>query len=605
MNYVWFKIVKVLNEKITEKVGDLFNVDWKPTLLIVPEKFDSMGDLEIPLHSLMRDNDNINVGKLVHALEGEEIPFIKSFNFVNGFLMFSLDINSIASIVLPKVIALKENFGKINFGNGRKIIVEHTSANPLHPLHMGHLRNACIGDTLANLFEFLGFDVERHYYINDLGRQVAILIWGIRKLGWNPPEDVKKDHYVGELYVKANKILKNLSREEREKAEEEIEDLIKKMEDGDLNVVQEFARVVNFCLDGQIETLKRLKIFFDVLTKESWLSHSGLVNAVLKQLSKTKFFKKMGEMKINNNLGGDDEEVKINPDLDVLDLTSFGINKPFILTRTNGTALYATRDIAYSLWKLSRNPEIVFNVIAVEQKLPQKMMRCALKILGIDDADEKIIHYGYELVLLPKKEGGFGKQSSRKGEAVWLDQIIDQTFERALEKIKNRALSSEEKKIVANVVMIAAIKFAMLVQDPLKPILFKIEDALNFKRNSGPYILYTIVRAKSILKKCEGKVDKNVIPNYNCFNTIYEKRILKLIAMFPEIINETFIKRNLSILVRYAIKLADNFNKLYETKSIIKSPEGDREALIQLVKAVEIILTNIMKILGIPILEKM
>ena len=579
---MWSEIADYIKKRVESLIKEEFQVEVN-----VPVKDNSkFADFCIPLFVIAKEV-NSDVETVKRVLSKIKLDCVK-VEFVGGFMNFKVDVVELATKVLPEILSKGEDYGKENVGNGSKVIVEYVSANPLHPLHIGHSRNAFIGDALVNLYTYLGFNVEKHYYINDAGRQVAILVAGVSKLldEITPPDDVKVDHWIGELYVKSNKML-----ESGEISEEDISALLQGIERGDPLITKQFDSIVDLCLKGQLETLKRLGISFDFFTKESRLCHKGLVKEVVDKLSKSKFYKKFKETEYFEKHEKLDEEC--DPEYFVLDLNELGIDKPLVLMRKDGTTLYVTRDIAYSIWKISRGVVKIFNVIAAEQTLPQSQLRAALKILGYEDIDDVLIHVKYEMVIAPE----LGKMSSRRGRAIWLDDIIELLIEE-IKKSYPQKVTGE----IAEKVAIAAIKCHMLKVDPMKPLTFKVKDVMNLKANSGPYLLYTLVRAKNILRKA-GKMPTEA--NYEKLTGKEEGEIIKLLSKFPDVVKKAALEIKPNILVDYLLKLPVLFNKLYEKKPVLKAPKEERDARLHLVKATEVVLSIGLKLLGIPILERM
>ncbi len=293
--------------------------------------------------------------------------FIKEIKAVSGYINFYIDGEKLALLLVEEIKKLDAAYGR---GKRRgKTTLEHTSANPDGPLHIGHGRNAVIGDTLARILRFAGYDVETHFYVNDMGRQLAIVVFGLRSLKLD--RTLKNDDAIGRLYVAANKML-----EEKPELDQTIAESMRKYEAGEKAVVKEFEEAANYCLAGIKETLAKIGVKHDAYVWESRFVRDSSVKKVLDRLRKT--------------------EYAVQGEVLYLNLTSFGIEKELILTRKDGTYLYTTRDIAYHLWKRKAGKPI--NIWGADHKLVAEQLKAAMKILG-EDEPEFII---YEFISLPE-----------------------------------------------------------------------------------------------------------------------------------------------------------------------------------------------------------
>ena len=578
---IWGRaIISPLTNKICEAIESRYGkrVEISPK----PPPREEFGDLSVNMFEVSKVTglQPKRIAEEIYHDLPDFLPLMEATQ-IGPYINFKLNTPEFAKLVIPEVLSKGYRYGFTDEDSGSFVIVEHTSANPLHPLHCGHLRNSILGDVLARLLRAIGRKVEVHYLINDMGRQVAILLLGyLKREDKALPEDVKHDIYVGELYVEANRMV-----EKDESLEREVDSLLKRMESGDPEIKDLLDKIVDYCIEGQMETLKRLGISFDIYTKESRLCWSGQVSNVVKKLLRTKYAKQDPEGAV------------------YLDLGEFGIDVPFYLLRSNGTTLYGVRDVAYSIYKLERGAERVYNVIGSEQSLEQRQVRKALEILGYKNVEDKLVHVGYDVVRTPE----FGSMSGRKGEFIAVDFIIDEAKKRAYKSISKSDISENEKDVISETVAISAIKFSMLNTPLNKVINFRLNEALNLKANSGPYILYTLTRARSILRKSgERMIDTSSI-NYSYLDGDVEKRLLIDMSRLPAIFREVTNNLTPNVLTKYTLRIADNFNKFYETKPVLNAPEGEDASLarLSLVKAVDIVLTNILKIIGVQPLEKM
>ncbi len=558
-----------------------------------------------------------------------------------GYVNFYADFVKFTVLTISSIRKLGGEYGCIKTGDPKKIIVEHTSVNPIHPIHIGQARNPVLGDTFARLLAAQGHKVSRHYYIDDVGRQTAVIAYGYEKLGRPKPEE-KPDHFIGAVYAVTSCIMEikrlkrdiqkaeKVSREESAKLQAEladwasvatdlegrfpklfnqllreidkdenpelkVENLIRGYEAGEKGAKQLLREVCELCLGGFRETLKRAGIVFDSWDWESDFVWNGDVARSLKMLMETPYVFQEGEVlefdaeKVVSNLGLK-EKFGLREDYAVPSLT---------LVRANGTTLYTTRDIAYSLWKF-QNAEQVINVVGMEQKLPQLQLKLALYALGHGRLADKLVHFAYNLVRLP----GY-KMSSRRGRYFTLDEVMDEAISRAYEEVSKRSphLSEKEKKRISEAVGIGAVKYALIEVDPVKLVVFTWDRVLDFEKNSAPYIQYSYARARSILRKAARKIEK---PDYSLLKEPLEHDIIIMLSCFPEVFTGAVNNLKPNAISDFADTLADKFNSFYNALPVIKAESSELgDARLALVDATSTVFKNILNLLGIEALERM
>jgi arginyl-tRNA synthetase len=559
-----------------------------------------------------------------------------------GYINFYVNFPKFSALTLKLITQLKDDYGFIKTAEPTKLIVEHTSVNPLHPIHIGQARNPMLGDALARILQCRGHKVSRHYYIDDVGRQSSVLAYGYEKLGRPKPTE-KPDLFVGKIYtvtsclVEINRLKRarelaiavnsadDLSRvnkeidewvsiaaelkdkypvlfealmakiNEDENPEEEISRLNRAYEDGQPKAKQLIREVSNLCLEGFRETMKRVGVTYDSWDWESDFVWSSQVNEVLQKLKTSSFVysekgvlefdadKVVGVLNLKAKLGlGETYEVS-----------------PLTLVRADGTTLYTTRDLAYTLWKFKFAQRII-NVIGTEQSLAQLQLKLALYALGYRQYAENLVHFAYNLVTLP----GY-KMSSRRGHYITFDQVLDEAVERAYEEVSKRSpqLPEEEKRKIANFVGLGAVRYALVDVDPSKPVIFTWERVLNFETNSAPYVQYTHARACSILRKAAREPEK---PAYELLTEKLERELILNLASFPDTFIEAteYLKPNL--IADYANALADKFNTFYNALPVLKAEsEGLVDARIALTQAIQIAMHNALTLIGVVAPEKM
>ncbi len=402
-----------------------------------------------------------------------------------GYINFYVDFAKFSAITLQSIIQLSNEYGFVKTIEPKTIIVEHTSVNPLHPIHIGQARNPMLGDALARILQYRGHKVNRHYYIDDVGRQSSVVAYGYAKLGKPKPTE-KSDLFVGKIYtvtsciveinrlkrirelatslhnseelVKANKeigewiaIAAELKEKfpvlfeallvrigEDENPEEEINRLNRAYEDGQPVAREIIREVSDLCLEGFRATMKRVSVTYDSWDWESDFVWSSQVSEVLTRLNATPFiFNDKGVLQFDAD--------KVTTILSLkakLGLSTNNEVPPLTLVRADGTTLYTTRDIAYTIWKF-KHAQKVINVIGMEQSLAQLQLKLALYALGYGESAENLVHFAYNLVTLP----GY-KMSSRRGHYITFDEVLDEAVRRAYEEYPNVPPCSVKTKSV-------------------------------------------------------------------------------------------------------------------------------------------------------------
>ena len=559
-----------------------------------------------------------------------------------GYINFHADFPKFSDLTIESARQLDYEYGFIKTENPVKVIVEHTSVNPLHPIHIGQARNPMLGDALARILKSRGHTVFRHYYIDDVGRQSSVIGYGYAKLG-KPQPDEKADHFVGKIYtitsclVEINRLKRELERakmvsavddiakinkdldewvsvaaelkekfpllfdelldkvSQDEDPENKINELNRAYEEGNPKAKRLIREVSELCLEGFRETQKRVAVFYDSWDWESDFVWSSSVSEVLQSLKISPYVFAEGKV-----LEFDAEKAVRALDLRVrLGLREDYAVSPLTLVRADGTTLYTTRDIAYTLWKFEKADRVI-NVIGMEQSLAQLQLKIALYALGYGEHADNFVHFAYNLVTLP----GY-KMSSRRGRYITFDEVIDEAVKRAYEEVSKRSpdLSEEEKQKIANFVGIGAVRYALVDVDASKPVVFTWDRVLNFETNSAPYIQYTHARACSILRKAAREPEK---PAYELLKEKLERELVLSLASFPDTFVEAteFLKPNL--IGDFANVLADKFNTFYNALPVIKAePQELSDARIALTDAIRIVLRNALNLVGIVAPERM
>jgi arginyl-tRNA synthetase len=581
--------------------------------------------------------------QLVNATRGSSFSLIEKVTAAGGgYVNFHANFSKFSDLTLTSVRRLNFDYGFVKTDHPVKVIVEHTSVNPLHPIHIGQARNPMLGDALARILERRGHAVSRHYYIDDVGRQSSVVAYGYAKLG-EPEPDEKADRFVGKIYtitcclVELNRLKSALASAESAVAsdnvakinkefaewtsiaaelegkfpvlfaellakigedknpEEEINRLNRAYEDGEAEAKRLIRKVSELCIQGFRVTQQRVEVRYDSWDWESDFVWSTQVSDVLQKLKASPFVYSEGGV-----LEFDAEKVVRALDLKAkLGLRADYEVPPLTLVRADGTTLYTTRDVAYTLWKFDRADRVV-NVIGMEQSLAQLQLKIALYALGYSGYADNFVHFAYNLITLP----GY-KMSSRRGRYITFDAVLDEAVERAYEEVSKRSpqLTEEEKREIANFVGIGAVRFALVDVDSSKPVIFTWDRVLNFETNSAPYVQYTHARACSILRKADRKPEN---ADFGLLKEKLERELVLAVASFPDAFIEAteYLKPNL--LADFANALADKFNTFYNALPVIKAePQELSDARIALTDAVRIVLHNALNLIGVVAPEKM
>ncbi len=509
---------------------------------------------------------------------------ISDVSALNGYLNFKMDGVKLTEGTLKDVLEMKDRYGSLP-DKGLKVIVEHTSTNPTGPIHVGRARNPIIGDTLARILDMCGYDVSTEYYVNDVGKQVVILTWGVNNLtkeqvekeiadrGMQDDRD-KTDHKLVAYYRLANKMM-----EEDPDVQEQIGSMLRRFEAGDEEVISTVRKTAEVMLNGLKETLANIDVILDTYTWESKFIADGSARKYVEELKKSKY-------------AGVEEDGAC-----YLELKDFGIqgkNTKFTFTRADGTTLYTTRDIAYHQDKFKRADRLI-DVLGEDQKLGNRQLCCALEILG---QERKLDAMFYSFVSLPE-----GKMSTRKGVVVYLDDLIDEAISRAYDEIKSRRNDMPEDRMreIAKIIGVGAIRYNIVRVQPEKQLVFKWEEALSFDGNSGPFLQYSYARACSMLRKA-GEFDEVVDPSL--LTDPFELSLIKTISKFESVIEQAGENRRIHLLPAYGHELASAFNQFYASVPVLNS-KAEKDARLTLVKCSKIVLKNVLDCLGLGAPEEM
>jgi len=483
-----------------------------------------------------------------------------------------------------------------------KVLLEHTSVNPNKELHVGHLRNICLGDSLARILRFAGREVEVMNYIDDTGRQAAESLYALEHFGLGDSEgDQKYDHFAGEAYVRLHQEMQDP--EKKTAIEHGVQETLHRLERGELR------GAVERILRAQLETMYRLGAEYDALVWESDIVREGLLEKAMQALEGTPYVHRPTEGKYAGAF--------------VMDMSPFipGLEDPYlVLIRSNGTSTYTAKDIALQFWKMgllggvkfkpydtqpsghalySSAPEgqpmgfgaatETINVVDARQSHALRIVQASLEVEGRPDLAQHCFHLAYETVLLEGQQ-----MSGRKGITVSVDEVLDEAVRRARAIIAEKNPEHPSPETAAEAIGVGAVRFAMIKSEAKKQIDFRYEQALSFEGDTGPYVQYAFARACSILRKAEEQGLGGEAPDFSQA-TAYELELAKVLLRFRETVQEAARAKAPHLLAQYLLDLAAAWNTYYNAKTpegkpatvVLGAPEGLRGLRLGLVRSLQ------------------
>ncbi len=471
----------------------------------------------------------------------------------------------------------------------QSVVVEHTSANPTGPVHVGRARNPIIGDAVCNLLAYAGYDVDRHYYVNDAGRQMAVFTWAYETFDETDLAEYEQgrdriEYDLVRYYRKGNAFLESGDEAAVEAAEAEIESIMQGLEDGDEETYERVSEVVDQVLGGMKECLARLPAEFDAFVKETKFMFDGSTDDVVTRLKEL------------DGAVYEEEAWQLN-------LEAQGIDKNLVFLRSDDTSLYPTRDLAHHEWKFD-NYDRAVTVLGEDHNLQAEQVRTTLELLGNDTDQLRQVLYSY--VNLPE-----GKMSTRRGTGIDLDDLLDEAIDRARQEVEDRLddrirdddLDQDDIERIAHQVGIGAVRYDIVSKQPTKAITFEFERALDFEAQSAPYVQYVHARCCGILEESgvgvDGDVDGDV--DASLLETPAERELLETIARFPAVVAEAADDLEPHRVATYTREFADRFNTFYRECPVLADDvePGVRAARLALVAASRHTVANALSILGV------
>ena len=500
---------------------------------------------------------------------------IVEISIVGGYLNFYINKDLLTQEVLEQV-EMQEDYGKKEENSvGKNIVIDYSSPNIAKPFHIGHLKTTVIGGALYNIYKYLGYNVIGINHLGDYGTQFGKLIEGYKL--WGDEYDLSENPIdkLADIYKRINNLCK-----EDEKVLDRCRENFKLLEQGDeycTKLWQEFKDL----------SIKEFQKIYDLLgTKfDSWNGEAFYADKTDEVIE---ILEKSGKLV-------ESEGAK------VVDLSDKGIDTPCIICKSNGSTIYATRDLAAILYRArTYDFDKCLYVTSYEQNLHFKQVFEVAKLLGINEKyTNGLEHVPYGFVRLPT-----GKMSTRLGNFVKVEDLLNETIEKAKKIIEEKNPDLENKEEIAKKVGIGAVIYNDLATSRIKDEIFDIDEMLNFQGETGPYIQYMYVRTNSVLGKVR-KIPEVKDLKINLLQDKYSQNIIKLIYNFEDVLNQAIAKSEPSFLARYLMDLAKAFSSFYNENKIICDDKDLQDARIYLTFSTNKVLRNGAELLGIKMPEKM
>lgn len=554
-------LLNEIRDDISVVMSDLEIPEKLWTNVLGPSREFAQGDLTMPCFpfaKILKKAPNQVADEIADTLSAK--ISIADVISTNGYVNFKASAQWLATNVIEGRITV--NSATENSTEGKKVLIEHTSANPNGPFHVGRARNAILGDTIVRLNRLYGNNVRAEYYVDDMGKQVGVLAWALENLSKEEVEEVlsdreplnpkwahKEDHSRVRWYQAAQVLRQDSDDDRKEQIESEIARIVHASEHGDDSVLAQFESAYQPVLDGMLSTLGRLGISFDSFTKESRFVVNGDVSRLIEKLS----------------------ELEIHDEAEngayYLDLGQRGMKgkKEFFYRRGDGSSLYATRDIAYHIWKWGECDTLI-NVLGEDHRLQAKQVGMTLTEIG-QNVPEVLF---YAFIKLPE-----GKMSTRKGTVVFMDDLLEEATERAAEVVKELRPNYEQSMVnqIAEAVGVSAVRFNIIKVSPEKGFTFRWEDALAFEAGSAPFVMYSHTRACSINSKVMelGFDDSNIVVPTEMPESMIV--LLRKLNAYQDALKYAVDNRQAHIFANYLLELANAYNGFYRDCHVIQSGE--------------------------------
>ncbi|MBQ9941396.1 MAG: arginine--tRNA ligase [Christensenellaceae bacterium] len=531
----------------------------------------SMGDFAFPCFKLARTWRKAPPVIAAEIKEKLTLPdFVSRAEVAGPYLNFFLDQAGFAKSTLGAIAEAGEKYGSSTMGEGKKVVIDYSSINIAKPFHIGHLSTTAIGNALYRIYGFLGYTPVGVNHLGDWGTQFGKLIYAYKT--WGSKEDVEKRsiHALLELYVRFHD-----EAEKNPALNDEGRAWFKKIEDGD----EEALALWNWFKEV---TLKEVGKIYDLLgVKFDSYAGEAFYNDKMQPV--------IDELREKNMLELSEGAYVVR--LDEYDLA------PCIILKSDGTTLYATRDLAAAFYrKENYDFHKCLYVVAYQQNLHFKQLFKVIELMGYDWAKD-MVHVNFGMVSLPD-----GTLSTRKGHVVFLEDVLKQAIAKTRAVMEEKNPDLENKDQVAQDIGVGAVVFSALSGSRIKDIVFDLDRVLNFDGETGPYVQYTHARALSVIRKA-GNVD--AAPDYSALVGPQALSVLKLLEAFPEVIKKACDKNEPSFITRHVVDLAQAFNKFYYDVRIIDEDAAVTAARLELARATAQVLKTGLHLIGVNAPDRM
>ena len=562
---------------IAKEIAEIVNINEKEleSYIEIPKDTNN-GDYAFPCFRLAKElkkAPQMIAEDIKNQIKIDE-KIIDKVEVAGGYLNFYIHQEQMIKEVLQE-IANHEEYGKSEIGKGKNIVIDYSAPNIAKPFHIGHLRSTVIGGALYNIYKYLGYHTIGINHLGDYGTQFGKLIEGYKL--WGQEYDIEKDpiNELTKIYVRINQLCK-----EDEKVLEQCRMNFKLLEEGDSYCTEIWEKFRSLSLKEFQKVYDLLGSHFDSWNGEAF--YSDKMPEVIQILEKSG--------KLEESQGAK-----------IINLEDKGINTPCIIQKSNGSTTYATRDLAAILYRArTYDFDKALYVVSYEQTLHFKQVFEVAKLLGIDEKyTNGLKHVPFGMVALPT-----GKMSTREGNIVKLEELLNEAIARAKEIIEEKNPELQNKEEVAKKVGVGAVIFNDLSNSRIKDEIFDWNQVLNFQGETGPYIQYTYVRTKSVLEKA-GYVPKIEEVQYDKLLDETSKNIIKLLYNFENILEQVTDKEEPSILSRYLIDLAKAFSNFYNDNKILVEDKEIQNARVYLTYAAGKVLKIGANLLGIEMPDKM
>lgn len=560
MDYRKYIAEKLKIENVTEEEISSF-------IEIPPDA--NMGDYALPcfkLSKILRSSPIAIAENLANSFSPDDV--IESCSALKGYLNFKINRKGFAAKTLESVLTEKEKYGSDDIGKGKTICIDYSSINIAKPFHIGHLSTTVIGSALCKIYRFLGYKVVGINHLGDYGTQFGKLIVAYKK--WSSFDAVKEGRLkeLTRIYVKFHEEAKI-----HPELDDEARHYFKLIEDGDKESNELFSFFKEITLQEVDKIYKLLNVTFDSYAGESF--YNDKMAPVVKELKDKNLLRK-------------------SEGAEIVDLEEYGM-PPCLILKSDGSSLYATRDIAAAIYR--KNTYDFYKclyVVAYQQNLHFRQFFKVIDLMGYDWAKD-LVHVAYGMVSLED-----GAMSTRTGNVVLLEDVINKTVEKARKVIEEKNPDIPDKETTAKAVGVGAVIFSALSNNKIKDIVFSYDRVLSFEGETCPYLQYTVARCNSLLKKC-GDSETYTVTDVN----EEEYAVISAIGRFNETVKAAGEKYEPSLITRYALDLASVFNKFYINCKIATEREEVKNFRLSIVKGVKITLTNALSLLGIDTVEQM